>query len=487
MKTKRFPTKLLLATVVPLATLCWTHPLPLQAQITTVWEETAPGIHDFLDPDNWSDGVPGDEDVAWFNQDSEGTYTISFTAPLTEVRQFRLRNFAEPGFTGVDVTFDMGGNTVQALGGALDDIGIAEAGIWTESREDRGPYTLNLTNGTLKAGAMNIAWAGDAHLPATLKIGSGATLESIGKTWIGNATNSTGIVRVENGGRWEDDLDDSVSGAGDSWIFLGRGGGTTGIIQVDGNGSVADMNAAGDNARSMVLGESGTGTIEVTNGGKFIGADQVQLGRSAENASGSILVSGEGSEFQMVRNLGVGGITVGPGSPDSVGTGLVRVEDEGQMTVTGSGTHIFENGTVEIDNGTLSLGGTSEWWAGSTYKLTLHDPEVAPIIAGGGITLVDNEVILSLELGPEFSPEVGDEFYLFDYASSLTGEFDGLPQDALIAVGPYEFRIDYGSRSGGDIAFLEVTVIPEPTSIAYLLVGVGLFLGVVRRRGRTSG
>lgn len=498
MKFKRFPAKLFLGAIVALATVCWTHTLPLQAQINTVWEETAPGTHDFETAGNWSNGVPGEDDGAIFNATSEGTYTILFDED-TEVRRFQLSGAAVSGFTEVDVTFNMGDHTVTALGTDFTAIGAAQVGIYMESREaDRGPYSLTLLNGTLNAGAMNIGQFSSVADPttSTLTVGEDATLINRGVMVIANAgnpgTNST--VRVVNGGVVERNLDASVTGT-NQWLTVGNSG--VGRLEIDGAGSIFNMDGAGEGqgtgGQGLVLGGSnnGTGIIEITNGGVFTMARQTALARGGPDAEGTIHVEGDGSAFDA-RNLIVGGRTDGGPGQGVQGVGRIVVKDGGKVETwnISTATQIFDTSTVEIDNGTFSVNNPMIWHPGATYALTLNNPDhltsVVPleILSNRNITLTDSEVVLDLTLGSGFAPDVGDLFTLFTYEGNLNGTFDGLPQDALITMGLYEFRIDYGAGSDS-YAFLEVTAIPEPTSIAYLLVGVGLLLGVIRRR-RTS-
>lgn len=426
----------------------------------------------FSDVANWQgDDVPGEDDTALFGSQANGTYTVTFTEEETTVAQLRL-----VGGSSKDVTLNLGGNTVIALGTGSPTT-AHEGAIDIRATETTGPMTMRLTNGlAVVPGFLAIGERGAVPDPigATLVIGEDATMRSSGGTRIGDRSNQKGTIRVENGGTWEKALTTPTSSG--YWVVLGRSSGTDGTIVVDGAGSLIDFNASQDPdaiEASLKVGSDGTGTVEVLNGGKFLNIRSVELGRE-ESGEGTLRVSGSGSELTTTwADIGLGN-----------GSGSIEVSD-------GGSAHAAQNvdlkgGTLTIDNGTVTADSAVLFGDGSVYNLTLHDPDVSHLSAGTNVRL-DGTVTLNLALGAGFAPQLGDEYILFTYAGDLignSGQFDGLPDEAFINMGPYEFQIFYGSGSD-DYAFLQVTVIPEPASVAYLVLGLGVFLGLMRRRGHS--
>lgn len=432
---------------------------------TINWDNTTGG--NFNDVNNWQGGVvPGEDDAALFGSSANGTYTVTFTDAQTTVTQILVS-----GGTTKNITFNMGGNTVTAIG---TDTTAHQGAIDMRATATTGPMTLRLENGLLKSGFLAIGERGSQDsVGATLVVGGDATLESSAGGRIGDRSSQKATIRVEDGGTWDHGINTSAS---NRWFYLGRSAGTDGNIIVDGVGSTVDFKATNDVSATLIVGDGGDGTIEVLNGGSFVNAGLVRLSSwssfTADQGTGTLRVEGTNSEFATTdgRDIQAG----------REGDAFVIVKDGGDVRAAGT-LELAENGTLDIDNGTASATGAVVFVENSIYNLTLHDPDTSPLDSGTNFSLA-NSVPLNLALGSGFAPQVGDEFILFSYGGDLTGtagQFDGLPQDALINIGVYEFRIDYGSGTDS-YAFLEVTAIPEPGTLAMVCM-LGLTL-ILRRR-----
>ena len=407
------------------------------------WTNVAGGT--FSEGGNWLEGTPpGETDIAAFNASSEGTYSVQFTGAATFKRV--LIRFG--GFK--DVTFDLGGNDIVVNGTAT---AWNDAAIETRTTGTSDSYTLRLTNGTLTAGAVMLG-AYNATVvtnQSILVVGDGATLMTTGAVNVARYGQHA-TIRVENGGRWEGHVAVNNSAY---WMYLGDNPGCYGLVYVDGPSSEVDLNANGAQLQYVVVGEDGTGVIHVVNGGQFVGADDLVLGRTAADSYGVLWAEGTGSLIATAKD----DISVGVN-----GHGLLKAEDGGRVE---SATSIIVHGdTVEIDNGTVAATNVIYFYSGSTYKLTLNDPDVSPMHSFGTTRLFQSGsgVTLDLALADDFQAEIGEVFVLFSYVSMTAGPFAGLPQDAEIELNDYTFQIDYGSGTD-DQATLTVTAVPPKGTV----------------------
>jgi hypothetical protein len=92
-----------------------------------------------------------------------------------------------------------------------------------------------------------------------------------------------------------------------------------------------------------------------------------------------------------------------------------------------------------------------------------------------------------------FNPSASDRFYLMinDGVDPILGTFAGLPEGSQVAFGTANFFITYTANSltgqlgnGNDVAL--TLAIPEPTTPATLLAGLGSLLGLRRFRRRSA-
>lgn len=264
------------------------------AALTISW--LAPASGSFGTPGNWSGAqVPDSDDAALFAVD--GTYTVSFAAPVTN-QQATVRDG--------DVTFALGGST----------------------------YTLTTTAG--------LAVGDTGGLDATLRIADGQV--SSLRASAGSAAASIGVLDVGAGGLL------SISGF-DSRLTVGGAG--LGTLALHDGGDAIVTGPSGAPGR-LLLGEfvTGGGTVTVTGPGSTLQADEFQLW------NGSMTISAGGSATTGLSLLSVYTalphlVTVtGVGSSWSTGQlivnspGLVSVENGGALVTTSSA--IGTNGAIEV-------------------------------------------------------------------------------------------------------------------------------------------
>ena len=120
--------------------------------------------------------------------------------------------------------------------------------------------------------------------------------------------------------------------------------------------------------------------------------------------------------------------------------------------------------------------------------------ELAGLTAGAGYDQVDVDGTVTLggdlDLLLGFAPAIDDMFTIIDNDAddAVTGTFAGLAEgdevSALFGVRSYDFRITYRGDDGNDIV---LRAVPEPGTLALLVIAMGLGLGVVRRRRQVRG
>jgi fibronectin-binding autotransporter adhesin len=174
-------------------------------------------------------------------------------------------------------------------------------------------------------------------------------------------------------------------------------------------------------------------------------------GTSAGNVVGALTVNGAS--------------TIAPGAPGARNTGIIAINNNFTLS---SGAHL-----------TLDLNGTV---AGSSYD---------QVQANGTVTLAGD--LNGLALG--YTPAQGDVFYIIlNNGSTTTGSLNNLAEGGVFNLGATAFKISYDSShalgaagfesgTGEDVALM---VVPEPTTVATLLGGIGTLIGLQRFRRRRA-
>ncbi len=227
--------------------------------------------------------------------------------------------------------------------------------------------TLNLD---ASAPAINGSLGAGYRGAGTLTITDGLAVSST-KGYLGYHAGSTGTATINGtGSRWEhiavlDVL--TVGRSGNGTLNIENGGSvsllsfrsdaslgfydySTGTVTVTDPGSTLTL------SYSLDVGRSGTGTLNIENGGSvsfnFI-FGQTYLGRDA-GSNGTVTVSGTDSTLTNPKNLNVG--FSGAGTLNITNGGMVSIGGGigGDMTL---GQHSSSAGTVNLSGGTLNLNG----------------------------------------------------------------------------------------------------------------------------------
>lgn len=158
----------------------------------------------------------------------------------------------------------------------------------------------------------------------TARIGTGAAAS--GTLVVG--ANNTGTLVIENGGTL----------ATNAFSIIGRFAGSQGTMTVTGPGSTWTINT------TLIVGSSGTGTLNVLNGGSFTQSGAAFALGTNSGAAGTINVSGSGSTFSSSQPLTIGSVTGGTGTFTVAAGGVATLT--GGIEFTGAGGTIQLNGTA---------------------------------------------------------------------------------------------------------------------------------------------
>jgi len=136
--------------------------------------------------------------------------------------------------------------------------------------------------------------------------------------------------------------------------IIGFEPGGTGVATVDGNGSFWQLNDDGESNGTLGVGIGGNGQLTISNGGRVTATDAMVGGADVNGVdpqdypTGNVLVTGENSSFQVLENLHIGGV-----GPDNLGPGSVLVSDGGLVDV-GNELYVWDTGLLGGD-GTVNV------------------------------------------------------------------------------------------------------------------------------------
>lgn len=280
------------------------------------------------------------------------------------------------------------------------------------------PYDINFdvdaTVTQLVVATNPLAFAGSTR---TLSLTSTSTVESSRALIIGRTGTGTGNAALST----------SLAQLNTTYAVLGLDTGTTGILNVN----AGTFNVSGTTAFSdLLIGNSGTGTINVSGGAHVTVAGDTDLATFGASV-GNISVTGSGSTWTSTGEVGFlkgsGTITVADGGALSA-TGGVFLTFSPSDFLTGNGdvtAAVFNSGGTVAPGATLgTLHITGPYTQGSTGKLqiqlggTTAGSQYDRLWVSGAATLAGTlQVTLS-----SFTPAQGEVFDILDF-TSRTGTF----------------------------------------------------------------
>ncbi|HHG9496587.1 TPA: autotransporter outer membrane beta-barrel domain-containing protein [Citrobacter farmeri] len=278
--------------------------------------------------------------------------------------------------SGIRQTLTAGNNGTGALN--VSTGGAVTAGVTTVGGAVAGSGTVNVSgvDAALNTTALTVGSYGQG----LLTIANNGVVNSTGAGLVGSIANSTGTANVSSGGQWNlinngvaQNLTVGNNGTGtlnvstDGMVSAGTtaiGGTTTGVgaVKVEGTNAVL-------NTTTLTVANLGQGTLTIADSG-IVNSTGAGVVGTAANSTGTVIVDGTGSQWNLTGTLTTGGS----------GTGTMTLTDNSRVTSQGGtiGNAGAGTGTVDVStgaewnngNGTLMVGNSA------TGTLNIHDTGV---------------------------------------------------------------------------------------------------------------
>lgn len=406
-------------------------------------------------------------------------WTLTTLTTLPVVTSARAADWNNPGIGNWSDPANWSGSQVPGSADhAIVDRGTAQVGNGEDAFSYMG-FVGAHGAGTIEVAGAGSTWTIETDLFAgdydygTLKISDGAAVDVGGNAYMGTNPASTGIVTVTG-------ADSALTVAHDAYVgftgtgtleirnggtmsdgngYLGNSYGSTGNAVVDGTGS------SWTSTNAFIVAKGGAGTLAITNGGRVSSG----YGVVGYSATGVVTVDGAGS------NWSTGDLTIG-----EYGTGTLTIANGG--TVDAEDVRIAAYGGSQ---GTLNIGAAAGETAVAAGALNADT-----ITFGGGTgTLVFNHTNTDYSLDADISG-AGTIFHMGSGTTTLTGDggdFGGvvrLSNGELIvdrALGGHVIVTGSGRLGGegwvGQASAIEGGVIaPGRKRIGTLAVASGLYM-----------
>ena len=172
-------------------------------------------------------------------------------------------------------------------------------------------------------------------------------------------------------------------------------------------------------------------------------------------------------------------------------TGTLRLPDnftnagtiQGAATVQVNGT-LTNNGHLapgsDTATGTLTLAGSLSQGAGGALDIRLVSASLSDLLHVTGSAAIDASTLALSCFSCSLS--VGDAFMLMSSSGTLTGTFGGVTTSGFGS--GFAYAIDYSHTNQVWLSVTNVGAVPEPSTYAMLLAGVGVLGWLARRRRR---
>lgn len=372
-------------------------------------------------------------------------------------------------------------STNAITGLRLDSAG---SGISTFTLSNANTYAGNtLVNGAVASTVLNINNA--------TAISSGALVATAG--FMMDNTSGSAITLTNN---------NNINLSGGSLTFIGTNnlnfGSNTVTLSVANrtittNGGVLSVGSIAQDAMPRNLTKAGAGTLVVTGTGSYTGTTSI---------TGGILQLGNGGSTGSLSTSSAISVSTGARFKINQGDAVVQGTDFSGAAITGAGS--FEHagfGTVTLNAANTYSGGTIVSGIGPVTSAPAGGPPelIATIdgaLGGGNVSLTASGVRLTLQ-GGATNNYISDNATLSMVTGSTanlnfsgTDTISGLILGGVVQTNPGTYgSSDSGAQFQFNDFFLSggtLTLIPEPSTWAMTVMGVGLLLGVQRFRRRKS-
>ncbi len=330
-----------------------------------------------------------------------GTATVNVSAINVGIRTNGVGTLNISGGTTNVGTIGFGGAQQISTGNGTISGGIVNATTVDVGINNGGTGSLNITGGTTTIGRLGVG-GGLGTSNGTLNITGGTNVVNGGaQSFIGRGAGSTGTLNITGaalantsgqdfqlgfeGGTGNLNITAGGTMTHNWWFNLARGVGSTGNATVSGAGSSFTVNGGGD-ARTNI-GEDGTGSLTISNGGAFSTQSEVSIATNG-GSTGNLLMTDAASSITLTggdRHFLVG--RGGNGTYTQTGGTLNLNGNRVQIAETGGST-----GTVNITGGSII---NSQWFhvgsgGGATGNLNIAFVNPADTLTTGALYVGNN-------------------------------------------------------------------------------------------------
>jgi autotransporter-associated beta strand protein len=364
--------------------------------------------------------------------------------------------------------------------------GLIKLGLGTLVLGDANTFTgaTTISNGVLSINSIQNAGSSNANALGNPAVGAGSiiglaasgTLQFTGSA--NGASDRVISLSTPAGGTFTLDASGSETFALSGGITsAGTSGTSTLILTGSGNGSESGIIANGTGANTTAVTKNGSGTWTLGGGNTYSGDTSVN--------GGTLVVGGfiVGSTAVNAGTLVVNGTISGSTSVSSGGTLAGSNGTLGNVTVESSGTFSpGGNGT-----GSLTVNGGLELKASSNFSVQFDTDGgfVDAITINGNLTIVTGAVFNVNDIGSAPDGFLNFQNDIITYSGTWNGgTFLGLQDDSIFTSEGITYLISYNDNdiNGLGLHAVTLTIVPEPGAAVTLLGGLGILLGVRRRR-----
>ena len=364
--------------------------------------------------------------------------------------------------------------------------GLIKLGPGTLVLGDANTFTgaTTISNGVLSINSIQNAGSSTANALGNPAVGAGSiiglaasgTLQFTGSA--NGASDRVISLSTPAGGTFTLDASGSETFALSGGITsAGTSGTSTLILTGSGNGSESGIIANGTGANTTAVTKNGSGTWTLGGGNTYSGDTSVN--------GGTLVVGGfiVGSTAVNAGTLVVNGTISGSTSVSSGGTLAGSNGTLGNVTVESSGTFSpGGNGT-----GSLRVNGDLELKASSNFNVQFDTDGgfVDAISVNGNLTIVTGAVFNVSDIGSAPDGFLNFPNDIITYSGTWNGgTFLGLQDDSIFTSEGITYLISYNDNdiNGLGLHAVTLTIVPEPGAAVTLLGGLGILLGVRRRR-----
>lgn len=421
-----------------------------------------------------------------------------------------VKNGSLGGYNGNSTVYGTGtitlGDAATVNGAGLNaEGGIITNNIIVSSASTKSTYLL-YRNGV--GSTTELSGAIDLQKRADLVVASGANVSMV----VSGNISGSGDLMINNQGTGTNavfTLSGSNSHTGRTTLYAQNGNGTsklilgnthalgTGAFRVVGNQtnrayldtSIANFTNANNNAMMLdndltYIGTNGnslnwgTGAVTVTNNV----TRKIYVQNGVLTFGGAISGTGAGTNFSLVKDgtgtLALNGISTFTNTT-TVSAGILR----GTGTVAGDLT-IGNGAFLQAGDGgigTFTAGGVANFQNGSTFTFELNTTAATyDQLIANGLTIGSTASITFSDLGGS-AWGIGTKITIIDNTSgsAISGIFAGYAEGYEFTLGANLFKTTYLGGNGNDFA---LEVVPEPSTIALLVAGLGAVALLRRRR-----